>query len=199
MRRLILICLCAIFAAPLLADALILRGQGNTPLPLHGTEARLAPAEEPLVAMEAETVRIVETADGMMGQRGMKVSCRFTLKSYAARPITRLMAFPIVSSQYSQYMQNSFKVEIGGQPLKTEVYDCLKEVPQQERLYWQSDYQAMKYAGYITWPVTWQPGETKTVTFKADKPGVFPYYCTNFCSALHQEMQGYLIVKPKKG
>jgi len=42
------------------------------------------------------------------------------------------------------------------------------------------------------------PGETKTVTIKADKPGVFPYYCTNFCSALHQEMQGYLIVKPKK-
>jgi nitrous-oxide reductase len=38
------------------------------------------------------------------------------------------------------------------------------------------------------------PGETKTVTFKADKSGVFPYYCTNFCSALHQEMQGYLIV-----
>ena len=41
------------------------------------------------------------------------------------------------------------------------------------------------------------PGETKTVTIKVDKPGVFPYYCTNFCSALHQEMQGYLIVKPK--
>jgi nitrous-oxide reductase len=39
------------------------------------------------------------------------------------------------------------------------------------------------------------PGETKTATFKADKKGVFPYYCTNFCSALHQEMQGYLIVK----
>jgi nitrous-oxide reductase len=39
------------------------------------------------------------------------------------------------------------------------------------------------------------PGETKTVTFKADKTGVFPYYCTNFCSALHQEMQGYMIVR----
>ncbi|HEX4954695.1 MAG TPA: Sec-dependent nitrous-oxide reductase [Thermoanaerobaculia bacterium] len=38
------------------------------------------------------------------------------------------------------------------------------------------------------------PGETKTFTFKADRQGVFPYYCTNFCSALHQEMQGYLIV-----
>jgi nitrous-oxide reductase len=39
------------------------------------------------------------------------------------------------------------------------------------------------------------PGETKTVTFKAAKRGVFPYYCTNFCSALHQEMQGYMIVR----
>ena len=39
------------------------------------------------------------------------------------------------------------------------------------------------------------PGETKSVTFKADKSGVFAYYCTNFCSALHQEMQGYLLVK----
>jgi nitrous-oxide reductase len=39
------------------------------------------------------------------------------------------------------------------------------------------------------------PGETKTVRFKADKVGVFPFYCTNFCSALHQEMQGYLAVK----
>ncbi|MHC4550458.1 MAG: Sec-dependent nitrous-oxide reductase [Planctomycetota bacterium] len=39
------------------------------------------------------------------------------------------------------------------------------------------------------------PGETKHVTFVADKPGVFAYYCTNFCSALHQEMQGYLLVK----
>ena len=39
------------------------------------------------------------------------------------------------------------------------------------------------------------PGETKTVTFTAKKKGVFPYYCTNFCSALHQEMQGYLIVR----
>ena len=40
------------------------------------------------------------------------------------------------------------------------------------------------------------PGETKTVRFVANKTGVFPFYCTNFCSALHQEMQGYLGVKP---
>jgi nitrous-oxide reductase len=39
------------------------------------------------------------------------------------------------------------------------------------------------------------PGETKTVTFEAEKSGVFAYYCTNFCSALHQEMQGYMMVR----
>jgi nitrous-oxide reductase len=38
------------------------------------------------------------------------------------------------------------------------------------------------------------PGETKTIEFVANKEGVFPFYCTNFCSALHQEMQGYLVV-----
>lgn len=43
------------------------------------------------------------------------------------------------------------------------------------------------------------PGETKTVAFRASKPGVFPFYCTNFCSAMHQEMQGYLLVRPRGG
>jgi nitrous-oxide reductase len=44
--------------------------------------------------------------------------------------------------------------------------------------------------------VVMDPGETKTLTLKMTKAGVFPFYCTNFCSALHQEMQGYLAVKP---
>ncbi|MCW9021711.1 MAG: Sec-dependent nitrous-oxide reductase, partial [Sedimenticola sp.] len=42
-----------------------------------------------------------------------------------------------------------------------------------------------------------EPGKTASYTFKADKAGVYPYYCTEFCSALHLEMQGYLLVKPK--
>jgi len=42
-----------------------------------------------------------------------------------------------------------------------------------------------------------EPGKTVTVKFKADREGVFPYYCTEFCSALHLEMQGYMLVKPK--
>jgi len=40
------------------------------------------------------------------------------------------------------------------------------------------------------------PGETQTLKWVADKPGIYPFYCTDFCSALHQEMSGYLRVSP---
>ncbi len=41
------------------------------------------------------------------------------------------------------------------------------------------------------------PGETRTLEWHPQKPGVFPFYCTDFCSALHQEMQGYVRVSPE--
>ena len=40
------------------------------------------------------------------------------------------------------------------------------------------------------------PGETATLYWKANKVGIVPFYCTDFCSALHQEMQGYIRVSP---
>ena len=36
------------------------------------------------------------------------------------------------------------------------------------------------------------PGETQTLKWVPEKAGVYPMYCTDFCSALHQEMQGYI-------
>ncbi len=41
-----------------------------------------------------------------------------------------------------------------------------------------------------------EPGETVTFEFDATEDGVFSYYCTEFCSALHLEMQGYLFIEP---
>ncbi|MDZ7773767.1 MAG: Sec-dependent nitrous-oxide reductase [Balneolaceae bacterium] len=40
------------------------------------------------------------------------------------------------------------------------------------------------------------PGETRTLVWTPDRVGVAPFYCTDFCSALHQEMQGYIRVSP---
>lgn len=40
------------------------------------------------------------------------------------------------------------------------------------------------------------PGETTTLKWVPDRVGIFPMYCTDFCSALHQEMTGYIRVSP---
>jgi nitrous-oxide reductase len=41
------------------------------------------------------------------------------------------------------------------------------------------------------------PGATRTLVWEPQAPGVYPFYCTDFCSALHQEMQGYIRVSPR--
>ena len=43
---------------------------------------------------------------------------------------------------------------------------------------------------------SFEPGKTASLTFTANRPGVFPFYCTEFCSALHLEMEGILLIKP---
>ena len=40
------------------------------------------------------------------------------------------------------------------------------------------------------------PGETCTLKWVPGLAGIVPFYCTDFCSALHQEMQGYFRVSP---
>ncbi len=41
------------------------------------------------------------------------------------------------------------------------------------------------------------PGETRTLRWTPRQVGVYPFYCTDFCSALHQEMQGYVRISPQ--
>ncbi|MBX0332301.1 Sec-dependent nitrous-oxide reductase [Pontibacter sp. HSC-14F20] len=41
------------------------------------------------------------------------------------------------------------------------------------------------------------PGATQSLRWVPKQAGVYPFYCTDFCSALHQEMQGYVRVSPR--
>ncbi len=40
------------------------------------------------------------------------------------------------------------------------------------------------------------PAKTTTIEFDATESGVYSYYCSEFCSALHLEMVGYFLVEP---
>ncbi|MCU0321059.1 MAG: Sec-dependent nitrous-oxide reductase [Chitinophagaceae bacterium] len=50
--------------------------------------------------------------------------------------------------------------------------------------------------GAINAEILIMPGETQTLKWKPLTQGVVPFYCTEFCSALNQEMQGYIRVSP---
>ncbi|NER09608.1 nitrous oxide reductase apoprotein [Muriicola jejuensis] len=50
--------------------------------------------------------------------------------------------------------------------------------------------------GQNTSEILVMPGQTKTSVWEPKQVGVWPFYCTDFCSALHQEMQGYVRVSP---
>ena len=41
-----------------------------------------------------------------------------------------------------------------------------------------------------------EPGATVSFEFDANADGSYAYYCTEFCSALHLEMMGYMLVEP---
>ncbi len=44
--------------------------------------------------------------------------------------------------------------------------------------------------------ISLDPGENRQVEFKADQPGVHWFYCLWYCSELHKEMRGRMIVIP---
>jgi nitrous-oxide reductase len=50
--------------------------------------------------------------------------------------------------------------------------------------------------GALTGELLVMPGETTTLKWVPKKAGMYPMYCTDFCSALHQEMSGYVRVSP---
>jgi len=41
------------------------------------------------------------------------------------------------------------------------------------------------------------PGATESIVWTPQKEGIYPFYCTDFCSALHQEMSGYVRVSSR--
>ncbi len=96
-------------------------------------------------------------------------------------------------------------VEIWGVLLRSQIRPDVVEVEEGDEVIWHlTNIERAKDAthgfalGGYNINLSLEPGETQTLTFVADMPGTFPFYCTEFCSALHLEMMGYFLVKPKR-
>jgi hypothetical protein len=137
------------------ADVVVVRDQCNALLPLS---AALVPVEEPQIAMVREGVVLDLLEEDTL-------TCIFTLRSSAKTPLTRIIGFPITYPENSgQFHEAMCTITVNGQRVKPTVR-LLVEPGSEAALAWKPDYAAMRYAGFVYWPVTWGPGETKIVSF----------------------------------
>jgi len=109
----------------------------------------------------------------------------------------------ITSSDEARVERNGNNVEIWMTVVRSHFYPERVEIKQGDHVTWHltslertpDATHGFAISGYNI-NLSLEPGETQTIEFVADRSGTFTYYCTEFCSALHLEMLGYMLVEP---
>lgn len=110
----------------------------------------------------------------------------------------------ITSSDEARVERNGNNVEIWMTVVRSHFYPERVEIKQGDHVTWHltslertpDATHGFAISGYNI-NLSLEPGETQTIEFVADRSGTFTYYCTEFCSALHLEMLGYMLVEPE--
>ncbi len=145
-------------SAAALGDVSTLRLPANTVVPAASVGDLIVPEAEPEISMEAETVEIVETQHGEFN-----VSCTFRMRSHAIEDLTRTVAFPLADRGSLYSVSRAFGLDVDGEAPTRVLQDNTKDLSLEETIRWETDYANLKYAGFMTWPVTWRPGELKII------------------------------------
>lgn len=109
----------------------------------------------------------------------------------------------ITSSEEARVERNGNQVEIWMTVVRSHFYPERVEIRQGDHVTWHltslertpDATHGFALSGYNI-NLSLEPGETQTIEFVATMSGTFTYYCTEFCSALHLEMLGYMLVEP---
>ncbi len=111
---------------------------------------------------------------------------------------------PFATTGKGRIERDGNKVEVFATAVRSNFYPEHVEVNQGDRVIWHiTNIEKARDAthgfslGGHNVSLSLEPGRTVTIEFVADRAGVFPFYCSEFCSALHLEMAGYMLVKPK--
>lgn len=118
-------------------------------------------------------------------------------------PIAQAPSPHAVAAGKERIERNGKKVEIWMTSMRSHLTPDLVEVNLGDEVTWHlTNIEKTRDAthgfalGGTNFNLSLEPGKTESIHFVADQPGTFPYYCTEFCSALHLEMMGYFLVKP---
>lgn len=141
----------------------------ETVLPFVLPVATYTAAEEPDIAMAAETVEISER-DPKVANHGFTARCRFTMTSHAATPLQRTVAFPANQLEAAEHLHRSMKVTVDGAQVTTALEKTRKRTWEEE-MYGRPEADPLDYAGYVIWKVRWEPGQTREIVCEYDMGG----------------------------
>jgi hypothetical protein len=159
----------AVSCSAAIADVVVVRNLGNTPVPVEEGPFVLRPVVETEISMESESVQISELG-------GFKVKCSFVMQSHSKDIETRTVGFPVRRPVYGEFMRKSFNVTVDNEPVETSLHMNV-ETSWATEVYWEPDYHNNDYAGYVTWRMTWAPGQRKTILCNFDMGGPERFYC----------------------
>lgn len=170
----------------------------------------LLPQNEQLVSLNGEKMQVIYDMSMGVGEPHYAQTIKADkIKAWSAYPqagwdpVTQAPSSTAVKVGEEKIVRNGNQVEIFMTAVRSHFTPEHVQVKQGDHVVWhitniegaQDATHGFTLGGYNI-GLSMEPGESTTFEFDAINAGTYPFYCTEFCSALHLEMAGYMLVEP---
>ena len=170
----------------------------------------LLPQNEQLVTLNGEKMKVIYDMTMGVGEphyaqtiKADKIKAWNTYPEVGWDPIAQAPSAHAVKIGEEKIVRNGNQVEVFMTAIRSHYTPEHVELKKGDHVVWhitsvetaQDATHGFQLGGYNI-SLSIEPGESTTFEFDAVNDGTFPFYCTEFCSALHLEMAGYMLVEP---
>jgi len=170
----------------------------------------LLPQNEQLVTLNGEKMKVIYDMTMGVGEphyaqtiKADKIKAWNTYPEVGWDPIAQAPSATAVKIGEEKIVRNGNQVEVFMTAIRSHYTPEHVELKKGDHVTWhitsvetaQDATHGFQLGGYNI-SLSIEPGESTTFEFDAVNDGTFPFYCTEFCSALHLEMAGYMLVEP---
>lgn len=170
----------------------------------------LLPQNEQLVTLNGEKMKVIYDMTMGVGEphyaqtiKADKIKAWNTYPEVGWDPIAQAPSATAVKIGEEKVVRNGNQVEVFMTAIRSHYTPEHVELKKGDHVIWhitsvetaQDATHGFQLGGYNI-SLSIEPGESTTFEFDAVNEGTFPFYCTEFCSALHLEMAGYMLVGP---